>query len=102
MDLLVGESSHPQPLREKVGHRLLSLNAILHCKCCVYTECILCGGTIEGVADGITTGNETMESEDGAGQSEDGPSQTVEGLFGDAADLSSSLVTPEPGHVTLT
>ena len=54
------------------------------------------------MTDGITTGNDTMESEDGAGQLEDGPSQTVEGLFGDAADLSSSLVTPEPGHVTLT
>lgn len=35
-------------------------------------------------------GDDTMESEDGAGQSEDRPSQTVEGLFGDAADLSSS------------
>ena len=30
------------------------------------------------------------ETKDGAVQSEDRPSQTVEGLFGDAADLSSS------------
>ena len=34
--------------------------------------------------------DETMDTEDGTAQSEDRPSQTVEGLFGDAADLSSS------------
>ena len=34
--------------------------------------------------------DEAMESEDRAGRSVDGPTQTVEGLFGDAADLSSS------------
>ena len=39
-------------------------------------------------ADGIAqSGDETMESAD---QSENRPSQTVEGLFGDAGDLSSS------------
>lgn len=48
---------------------------------------------MEGVLSANRTalsGEETMESEDGAGQSEDRTSQTVEGLFGDAADLSSS------------
>ena len=44
---------------------------------------------------GVSAGIETMESEDGASQSEDPPSQTVEGLFGDAGDLSSSLVTSD-------
>ena len=39
-------------------------------------------------ADGTALyGDEAMESAD---QSEDRPSQTVEGLFGDAGDLSSS------------
>ena len=48
---------------------------------------------MEGVQSANQTahsGDDTMESEDGAGQSENRPSQTVEGLFGDAADLSSS------------
>ena len=37
-----------------------------------------------------TSGDEAGESEDGTGRSGDRPTQTVEGLFGDAADLSSS------------
>ena len=55
--------------------------------------CMLVAG---GDGGGQAAGNEAMESEDGTGPSGDRPSQTVEGLFGDAADLSSSLVTPDP------
>ena len=52
---------------------------------------------VGGESGSQSTGIEMMESEDGAGQSKDRPSQTVEGLFGDAADLSSSWVTSDPG-----
>ena len=45
---------------------------------------IQCAGGDGEMEDGA------RESEDGTGPSTDRPSQTVEGLFGDAGDLSSS------------
>ena len=63
---------------------------------CVYTHINIPESNVEmgGVQspDGVALSDddEAVGSEDGAGQSGDRPSQTVEGLFGDAADLSSS------------
>ena len=57
----------------------------------MYFPLLVSGG--ESPMEAVQSANQTaqsVESEDGAGRSEDRPSQTVEGLFGDAADLSSS------------